>query len=123
MDLTLIKDIGFPIVCAVAVAWFARQQATALRSAYESRISALEGVAGQSAKKLDELNKYIREDLAEIAKESHERERELIRMMRDKGERRDASRRHLDPTPAHVALADEDTERIAAERAERKGRK
>lgn len=115
MDLTLIKDIGFPIVCAVAVAWFARQQAIALKAAYESRISALEKVAGDSAAKLDSLNEYIRSDLAEIAQESHQRERELIRLLRDRGEHREASPRHLDPQPAR-AISDDDTERVVVAR-------
>ena len=112
---SLIQQIGFPIACAVAVGWYAHKQSLQLKAAYEARITALEKVASSSMTKLDDLNEYIRKDLADIAQESHQRERELIRLLRDRGEHREASHRHLDPQPARP-LSDEDTERLAVAR-------
>ena len=68
--------------------------ATWLKVSLTDQINALKASNEAMQEKLESLNKYIRDDLAEIASESHVREREYVRLIRE---------HHL-PHPIHTPV-------------------
>lgn len=110
--LPIIEKFGITAAGIIFLGWW-------LKSSLTDRISALETANAALLRKTDELNTYIRDDLVRIAEdsharehESHEREKELVRIIRDQ---KGGSHRNLDPQPSQ-AMSDDDTERIAVGR-------
>jgi hypothetical protein len=77
MDLVaILQDFGFPVACAVGLAW-------CLKVSLSDRINALEKANAAFIEKVDELNRYIREEQAAMISESHVREKELVALIRE----------------------------------------
>jgi hypothetical protein len=64
MDLAVIKEFGFPLFCVLVLGYFCW------------------GQFQRMTVKLDSMETYIRDELAEMVKESHIRERELVDIIR-----------------------------------------
>lgn len=65
IDIAVIKDFGFPIFCVLALGYFCWQQFSRM------------------TKKIDEMEMYMRNELAELTKQAHVREREFVTVLRD----------------------------------------
>lgn len=60
----MIRDFGFPVFCVLALGWVCWRQFDRMQL------------------KLDRMETYLREELAEMVREAHARERELVGIIR-----------------------------------------
>ena len=123
MDLVKIaQDFGAYAAFAVFFGWW-------LKSSLTDRIAALENSNAEFKREVFDLNRYIREEQAEIISDGHIREREFVTIIKELRH----ARGELEPTPAPAPapapapvppkeLSEEDTQKILAEVASKHGK-